>query len=448
MYQGFNMAKYAHITLFFTIITAFLASQSLSEAKVELYCDRITKSFAIKVIKNEWTYVEIFAKDHETETGCKTTNGDASVDHFFFNVSSDRCGATYDASEDFYHIRVYVAGQAVVLTARDSLYDASCSFNAQLYTVNTTNDQYASPNDPNNPNGRTRSDNQPNEPPSEIQRANITEENPLDELQLKVYNANSDAYTTTANVGDPIRLVLILNSTASFLPRIDYSAECFLYSNESKMTPSEYKLTTNQGCSADSNALFEGPIEEVRLTSNMINSDEYGLQTPEFGAPYYQSTGKLYFECMVELCSDQDNTCGGKPQCSQQQRSFDYDNENDYYYWADGHDSSWDEENYQPSHSNQKKSRKISNVVYVYPGPREDELQDGRLTKMSSGYQYRQGSSDSYSGTCTIGSKPYIIAFFISTLVIVCVSAVGMALWTKIYLKNRQKQRIGQEKNF
>jgi len=395
---------------------------ALASPSLELNCLRASSTFSVLVHKNGMSYVEVYAKDRETDSDCKVVSSDAAQTSFFYNVTKDECGVTFDEEEGFYTLKIYVAGQAVVLTAQDTLYEASCSFEAKLYTVNSTND-----------NSRTRSgggdgESGDNETADGLNYMKVWEENSIDGLNLKLFNLENNRFTNTAKVGDEIKLVLTLNSSASFLPKIDYSVECFLYSDDSKSMRSQYKLTTNTGCSASTNELFNESIRQVTVGDPILQSDEYGLETPSFKAPFYDSTGKLFFECLVELCGSSGETCGGSPQCEQRQTQRSYGG------FADSDIINSDGMMSMPPKTN---SRKIGSLIYIIG--EDEEENDGTLTKMRT---VRGGKGQKRSGVdCYTGSRNYAFGFFVSSLIIIAIAIIVMGMWMKWFLEKTIGER-------
>jgi len=381
---------------------------------LDLLCLRPSKEFSIKVTKNGASYVEIYAKGHETEAGCRLVD-DSSLDHFYFNVSVDDCGVTMNTTDNTYHLTVYVAGQAVILTSRDSLYEAGCDFEAITYKVSSVND----PNAADGVDRSTRTEeeeesdrvNRTSRTDSKLSRSSLSEGRSLDELQLEIFSVNDGVTTNTANVGDPIQLFIVLDPNNAPLENIDYTAECYLYSDANKLSSTRYQLTSSTGCSVATNDLFFEGLTDVPqdLIPNRV-----GIMTPQFATPYYPSTGLLYFECFVDLCGDECSSIE-PPECPvREQRSYDYEDE-----YAD-YGFGYEEPDYQ-------KPRKVTNVIYV------TDRKDRQQSRSTAGSDYSEGRN------CIQYSRPYMMVFLTVSFVIIVFSASLITVWVRKHIRRVEK---------
>ena len=162
--------------------------------------------------------------------------------------------------------------------------------------------------------------------------------------------------------------------------------------------------------------------------------------TPPFPAPYYPSTGLLYFECFVELCGDDNCEASEPPVCpAREQRSYIYDE--NYYYGADheSYDSTYDSESddyyyYEPE-VQPHKSRRISSVVYVRDGSSQPANSNPSWTRSGPG----AGSGEYES--CSGHNRRLSTALYVSSFLVILMAALAITIFTRQYLKRAERSR-------
>jgi len=286
------------------------------------------QSFKIQVDKQDFAYVELYAKGFMGDPKCSIVSSEASETQFEFEINVDveselPCNILYHEDSNTYEFKFYVAGQSVILTARDSIYDASCNFEKTMHRVTTTNTHKKKSDGP-----QTRSD----EAPEGIQFRRLTAAEDARTASMRIFSLADQEFTNSADVGDEIQLVLVLDQEQSGFQSMEFAAECSMYSSENKEIDTMYTLTTDLGCPTDTNSLFDESFDEVSdSVSLLLEATERAISTPIFKAPYYPKTGQLFFECVVEFCDGNEpsnHPCNMPPDCSKakntrRQRSFD-----------------------------------------------------------------------------------------------------------------------------
>jgi len=301
--------------LIITIFALIYTKSILSEPILNLVCDP-DRIFRIQVDKQELDYVELYAKGFMDDERCSRVSAEASERNFEFeidvNVESQLpCGVLYHEDSDTYEIEFYIAGQKVILTAKDSLYDASCNFQRTMHRVTTTNTHERQSDSP-----QTRSD----QTPEGLQYRRLTAAEDTRTASMRIFSPERGEFTNNADIGEDIQLVLVLNTENTDFTGVEYAAECTMYSSENKQLESKYMLTNDVGCPSETNSLFEDPFSDAPEAINLLlQATEKAISTAVFRAPYYPETGQLFFECVVEFCNGDEpsgHPCNRRPDCS------------------------------------------------------------------------------------------------------------------------------------